>query len=236
MTRRVGAGIRDGHARATYAGIVERSLETQVDQAVEAWLRWVPRWEPSTHRGRVAPCRRCLGSPVLSAAGIGANVPHGVQHGLSTRIKTIVDHAVAEYTARNLPMLQAELDQQAARNRARSYRPAEDLDPEYEGMPLDPDPVPGAPFLFTLAGLADQEAAVLPPLPPLSEEAKAALRREVGLADEYANVVGREICGMLLRHRLRVQEAITEYVEPQIEAMLAELTQALDSPFDPDTL
>ncbi|MGX1934338.1 spermidine/putrescine ABC transporter substrate-binding protein [Microbacterium resistens] len=215
---------------------MERSLETQVDQAVEAWLRWVPRWEPSTHRGRVAPCRRCLGSPVLSAAGIGANVPHGVQHGLSTRIKTIVDHAVAEYTARNLPMLQAELDQQAARNRARSYRPAEDLDPEYEGMPLDPDPVPGAPFLFTLAGLADQDAAVLPPLPPLSEEAKAALRREVGLADEYANVVGREICGMLLRHRLRVQEAIAEYVEPQIEAMLAELTQALDSPFDPDAL
>jgi len=215
---------------------VERSLETQVDQAVEAWLRWVPRWQPATHRGRVAPCRRCLGSPVLSAAGIGSNVPHGVQHGLSTRVKTIVDHAVAEYTARNLPMLQGELDQQSARNRARSYRPAEDLAPEYEGMPLDPDPVPGAPFLFTLAGLADEDAAELPPLPPLSEEAKAALRREVALADEYANMIGREICGLLLRHRLRVQAAIAEFVEPQIEAMLAELTEALDSPFDPDAL
>ena len=93
-------------------------------------------------RGRVAPCRRCFGSPVLSAAGLGADVPHGVQHGLSTRIKTIVDHAVAEYTALNLPMLQTELDHQAARNRARSYRPGEGLEPEFEGLPLDPEPQP----------------------------------------------------------------------------------------------
>lgn len=209
-------------------------METQVDQAVEAWLRWVPRWEPASHRGRMAVCRRCLGSPILSAAGIGSDVPHGVQHGLSTRVKTIVDHAVADYTARNLPMLQRELDQQAARNRSRSYRPTEDLAPEFEGLPLDPDPVPGAPFLFTIAGLADDASAELPPLPPLSDEAKAALRQEVSLADEYANMIGREICGILLRHRLAVQEAISRYVEPQIEAMLAELTEALDSPFDPD--
>lgn len=218
----------------SYAGCVERSLDAQVSQAVEAWLRWVPRWAPATHRGRVAPCRRCLGSPILSAAGIGAGVPHGVQHGLSTRIKAIIDQAVAEYTVRNLPMLQAELDQQADRNRSRGYRPSEGLDPEYEGMPLDPDPVPGAPFLFTVAGLADEAAAELPPLPPLSDEAKAALRQEVALADEYANMVGREICGMLLAHRLDVQAAISRYVEPQIEAMLAELSEALDSPFDPD--
>ncbi len=97
---------------------MERSIETQVSQAVDAWLRWLPRWEPATHRGRVAPCRRCIGSPVLSAAGLGADVPHGVQHGLSTRVKTIIDHAVAEYTSLNLPMLQAELDQQAARSSA----------------------------------------------------------------------------------------------------------------------
>lgn len=206
-----------------------------MDLAVEAWLRWVPRWEPATHRGRIAPCRRCLGSPILSAVGISGNVPHGVQHGLSTRIKTIVDHAVAEYTARNLPMLQAELDQQASRNRSRSYRPSEDLAPEFEGLPLDPDPVPGAPFLFTIAGLADAESIELPPLPPLTDEAKAALRQEVSLADEYANMVGREICGILLRHRLSVQAAISQHVEPQIEALLEELTSSLDSPFDPES-
>ncbi len=212
---------------------MERSLETQVSQAVDAWLRWLPRWEPATHRGRVAPCKRCFGSPVLSAAGLGADVPHGVQHGLSTRVKTIVDHAVADYTARNLPMLQSELDQQAARNRSRSYRPGEDLEPEYEGLPLDPDPVPGAPFLFTLAGLADESADDVPALPPLSPEAKAALRQEVGLADDYANMVGREVCAILLHHRIRIQAAVTEFVEPQIEALLRELADTLDAPFDP---
>jgi len=214
---------------------VERSLETQVSQAVDAWLRWLPRWQPATHRGRVAPCRRCFGSPLLSAVGLGADVPHGVQHGLSTRMKTIVDQAVAEYTARNLPMLQAELDQQAARNRARAYRPAEGLEPEFEGLPLDPDPVPGAPFLFTISGLAQESDDAVPDLPPLSDEAKAALRQEVGLADDYANMVGREICTILLRHRLRVQAEIAQHVEPQIEAMLAELTRSLDAPFESGT-
>lgn len=212
---------------------MERSIETQVSQAVDAWLRWLPRWEPATHRGRVAPCRRCFGSPVLSAAGLGADVPHGVQHGLSTRVKTIVDHAVASYTAQNLPMLQAELDQQAARNRARSYRPAEGLAPEFEGLPLDPDPVPGSPFLFTISGMADEAAVDLPALPPLSDEAKTALRQEVGLADDYANLVGREVCTVLLHHRLRIQAAVSQYVEPQIAAMLEELTRSLDAPFDP---
>ena len=234
MTPRRHAEIAVCTPGAPYALGVERSLETQVDQAVEAWLRWVPRWEPATHRGRVAPCRRCLGSPILSAAGIGSNTPHGVQHGLSTRIKTIVDHAVAEYTARNLPMLQRELDQQTARNRARTYRPADGLDPEFDGLPLDPEPIPGAPFLFTIAGMADDATADLPPLPPLSDEAKVALRQEVALADEYANMVGREICSILLRHRIYIQAAISQHVEPQIEALLAELTDSLDSPFDPD--
>ncbi|MGC0368459.1 spermidine/putrescine ABC transporter substrate-binding protein [Microbacterium sp. SLBN-111] len=212
---------------------MERSLETQVGQAVDAWLAWLPRWEPAHHRGRVAPCRRCFGSPVLSAAGLGSDVPHGVQHGLSTRVKTIVDHAVAEYTSRNLPMLQAELDQQAARNRRRSYRPSEGLEPEFEGMPLDPEPEPDAPFLFTLTGLAAEEEAELPALPPLSDAAKAALRQEVGLADDYANMIGREVCAMLLHHRLRIQAAVAEYVEPQIAALLDDLSRSLDAPFDP---
>ncbi len=230
--------IRAAHLRhiwvsARYRGCVERSLETDVSQAVDAWLRWLPRWEPATHRGRVAPCRRCFGSPVLSAAGLGSDVPHGVQHGLSTRIKTIVDRAVAQYTALNLPRLQTELDQQAARNRARSYRPAEGLPPEFEGLPLDPEPSPEAPFLFTISGLAAQADADIPALPPLSAEAKAALRQEVSLADDYANMVGREVCAILLHHRLRIQSGVQEYVEPQIAALLDDLTRSLDAPFDP---
>jgi hypothetical protein len=46
-------------------------------------------------------------------------------------------------------------------------------------------------------------------------------------------MVGREICSVLLHHRLRIQTAVTEYVEPQVEAMLEELTRSLDAPFDP---
>ncbi|MFT4234618.1 MAG: spermidine/putrescine ABC transporter substrate-binding protein [Microbacterium sp.] len=213
---------------------MERSLETQVARAVDAWLDWLPRWQPATHHGRSTVCRRCLGSPVLSAAGIGSDVPHGVQHALSTRMKTIVDHSVSFYTSRNLPLLQAELDHHAERNRSRPYRPSENLDPEYEGLPLDPDPIPGAPFLFTIEGLQAEADADIPSLPPLSQEAKEALRREVQLADEYANLVGREICSLLLAHRLRIQAAIAQYVEPQIEALLAELAESLDVPFGPE--
>ncbi|MBN9201188.1 MAG: spermidine/putrescine ABC transporter substrate-binding protein, partial [Microbacterium chocolatum] len=63
--------------------------------------------------------------------------------------------------------------------------------------------------------------------------AKAALRQEVSLADDFANMVGREVCTILLHHRVRVQAAVTQYVEPQIAAMLDELTRSLDAPFDP---
>ncbi|MBP2436518.1 spermidine/putrescine ABC transporter substrate-binding protein [Microbacterium amylolyticum] len=211
---------------------MERSVEMRVSQAVDAWLRWLPRWQPATHRGRSSVCRRCLGSPVLSAAGMAEDVPHGVQHALTTRVKTIIDHEVAVFTEAHLPLLQEELDQQAARNKARSYRPREDLPPEFEGLPLDPDPVPGQPFLFTLAGLEQESVDEAPPLPPLSEEHKRALRREVALADECADRVGREVCSLLLRHRTRIRAAIAECVEPQISRLLSELTTSLDAPFD----
>jgi hypothetical protein len=64
------------------------------------------------------------------------------------------------------------------------------------------------PFLFTISGLAEEADAGIPALPPLSDEAKAALRQEVGLADDYANMIGREVCTILLHHRLRIQAAI----------------------------
>jgi len=219
-----------------YSECMERSLSTRVAQAVDAWLRWLPRWAPATHRGRRSPCPHCFGSPVLSAAGIADDTPHGVQHGLSTRIKAIVDQLVAEYTSNNLPMLQAELDQQAARNRARSYRPREHLEPEFDGLPLDPEPAPGAPFLFTISGFEEQAASEAPPLPPLTDEAKVALRREVALADEFANEAGREICRLLSDHRTRIRAAVSEFVDPQVDQMLRELTTSLDAPFDPRDL
>lgn len=208
-------------------------LQAQLDRAVFAWLSWLPRWRPASHRGRVSVCRRCLGSPILAAAGLANDVPHGVQHAFTVRVKAVLDAAVSQYTELNLPLLQAELDQQAARNRRRTYRASDGLDPEFAGMPLDPQPNPEAPFLFTLAGLEAEADASLSALPPLSEEQKHALRHEVNLADNYAELVGREVCRMLLRHRLRVGEGLAKYVEPQIERMLAELTESLDMPFEP---
>ena len=80
--------------------------------------------------------------------------------------------------------------------------------------------------------MASEDETQVPSLPPLSEDAKIALRREVALADEYANLIGREVCAILLHHRLRIHAAIVEYVEPQVAAMLAELSQALDDPFE----
>ena len=60
-----------------------------------------------------------------------------------------------------------------------------------------------------------------------------------GPTDRYLSVLPlsqllEQICGILLRHRISIQAAISQHVEPQIEALLAELTESLDSPFDPD--
>ncbi|RLQ85386.1 spermidine/putrescine ABC transporter substrate-binding protein [Mycetocola zhadangensis] len=209
---------------------MDRSLDTRVSQAVDAWLKWLPRWQPSTHQGRTRLCRRCFGSPVMAAVGLDHDVPHAVQHGLSTRIKSIVDDVVDEYTVRNLPLLQRELDA-AEERKARSYRPDRGLDPEFDGLPVDPDPVPGEPYLFTLAGLAGAEEPVAEDLPaPLTEEEKAALRTEIRLADECAIHAGKLVCLAIEPHRERILEAVARYVEPQIEALLADLTLELDAP------
>jgi hypothetical protein len=209
---------------------MDRSLDTRVSQAVDAWLKWLPRWQPSTHRGRTRLCRRCFGSPVMAAVGLDHDVPHAVQHGLSTRIKAIVDDVVDDYTSRNLPLLQRELDA-AEKRKAQSYRPDRGLEPEYDGLPVDPDPVPGEPYLFTLAGLAGDEDPTADDRPaPLTEEEKAALRTEIRLADECAIHAGKLVCLAIEPHRERILEAVALYVEPQIEALLADLTLELDSP------
>lgn len=207
---------------------MERTLEQRTAQAVDAWLRWLPRWEPASHRGRVRICRICLGSPLLGAAGLGSDVPHGVTHGLSTRLKRVIDEEVDGYTRRNLPLLEAELARMAAA-KAHGYRPEAGLDPEYDGLPCDPEPVPGEPFLFTLAELASPGSP--DPVPaPLSEEAKTALRTEVRLADECAGHAGRLMVRALSEHRDRIAAEVERFVEPQIAALLADLHNTLDAP------
>jgi len=209
------------------------SLEGQVRTAVDAWLRWLPRWRIGTARARTRVCRVCFGSPVAVAAGFDGDVPHAVQHALLNRLRHIVDDEVDSYTTRNLPLVTREL-RRAAEVGVDGYRPDEGLALEFDGLDVDPEPEPGQPFLFTLEGLAAEEAArhAAGPddEPEFSDEAKAALRRELALADEHAQSVGTAVCFAVVGQRERIADAVDRLVEPQVEELLAELSRTLEPP------
>lgn len=206
-------------------------IDERVATAVDAWLLWVPKWTPAAHRTKTRICRKCTGSPLLIAAGLSADTPHQVKHALVSRMQRIIDKAVDEYTAEHLPMLHAELAG-ADLWSAGGYDPAAGLDPEFDG--LDPDPEPeelAQPFLFTLAGLAEESRPEPPlPRPPLTADEKHQLRREIELADHRAGEVGNEVCFALLTHKTRIERAIARFVEPQVQAMLDELSRNLEPP------
>lgn len=165
------------------------------------------------------------------ASGIALDTPHQVKHALVSRMQRIIDRAVDEYTAEHLPMLQAELSGEAMWQ-VGGYDPGAGLDPEFDGV--DPDPEPdesGQPFLFTLGGLAEETRPEPPlPRPPLSEAEKQQLRREIELADQQASSVGNEVCFALLMHQARISAAIERFVEPQVQALLDDLSQHLEPP------
>lgn len=211
---------------------MERSLEAKVIHAVEAWLAWLPRWRPANHRGRVRVCPRCFGSPVVRAAGLELDVPHAVQHGLTTRIRSVVEDAVDAYTLANLPSLHRELADAEQRDRRR-YRPEEGLPPEFAGLPIDPEPEPGEPFLFTLAQLAEESAAPPEQPRPLDEREREQLRREIRMADDCARDAGVLACGIIRGYRPRIRADIDRFIEPQVAALLADLSTQLDSPPSP---
>lgn len=205
-------------------------IADRVDAAVDAWLRWLPSWEPGTHRGRSRMCRRCTGSPVLAAAGIAGEAPHQVAHALSSRMQRIIDRAVDEYTERELPALHAELSGEQLWHTG-GFEPGAGLDPEYDGVDLDPEPDDEQPFLFTLAGLAEQSRPEPPlPRPPLSAEEKQRIVREIELADRFAEDAGQRLCFALATHRPRIEAAVQRFVEPQIQALLEELSRHLEPP------
>ncbi|MHA3722904.1 spermidine/putrescine ABC transporter substrate-binding protein [Leucobacter sp. HY1910] len=207
------------------------AIDDRVSVAVDAWLRWLPSWTPGSHRGRSRVCRRCTGSPVLAAAGFGRDVPHTVSHALTSRMQRIVDREVDEFTERELPLLHAELTGEEQRQ-GTGYDPAAGLGPEYDGLDPDPEPGdPGQPFLFTLAGLAEQsrpEAA--PTRPPLTVVERRVLAAEIARADEHADTVGRAMCLALVGHRARIRAALERFVEPQVQALLDELSHNLEPP------
>ncbi|XPP27842.1 MAG: spermidine/putrescine ABC transporter substrate-binding protein [Leucobacter sp.] len=206
------------------------SIPERVAAGVDAWLRWLPSWQPGTHRGRSRMCRRCTGSPLLVAAGIAGEVPHQVAHALTSRMQRIIDRVVDDYTERELPTLHAELTGEQLWQTG-GFEPAAGLDPEYDGVDLDPETDDEQPFLFTMAELAEQSRPEPPlPRPPLSAEEKQRLRREIELADRYAEDAGQQLCFALAEHRPRIQAAVQRFVEPQIQGMLEELSKHLEPP------
>jgi hypothetical protein len=208
---------------------VDAYVETQVDAAVASWLRWVPRWAPTSAKGRTRVCLKCFGSPVLAAADVSRDVPHGVQHALNMRMTHIVDAAVLAYTTRNLPLLARE-EREAEARKAHLYAPDAGLDPEFQGLDPDPLPDPEAPFLFTIAELASAPptAGTAPAPRAFTEEEKVALRQEIALADAYADDIGRRVCRALEPHRRRIAAAINECVEPQVQALLDQMMSAFE--------
>lgn len=175
-------------------------------------------------------CRRCTGSPMLTAAGLEGDTPHQVVHALVSRMQRIIDRSVDAYTEMELPALHAELAGEQLWN-AGGFDPSSGLEPEYEGVDLDPETDDEQPFLFTLAELAEQSRPEPPlPRPPLSAEEKQRIRQEIEMADRYAGDIGQRLCFALTEHRLRIQAAVARFVEPQIQALLDELTRHLEPP------
>lgn len=212
--------------------MTDETTDARVIAAVESWMRWLPTWQPGSHRARARVCRRCVGSPIVIAAKIPDDVPHQVTHALVARMQRIIDKTVDEYTEKNLPHLHSELTSSEQWHAPAAYKPAEGLPPEYDGIDLDPEPyAEDQPFLFTFAELS-RDPMLPPPLPrpPLTSAEKASLRQEIELADHCALETGQQVCFALSEHAPRINSAIQRFVEPQIQHLLDELSQALEPP------
>jgi len=102
--------------------------------------------------------------------------------------------------------------------------------------PANAPPLNATPLNATPPNAPPPDAPVAPaPLPALSAEEKAALTTEIRLADEFATQVGRRVCSELTEQQPRLLAAVAEHVEPQVQALLADLESTLDSPQWPRT-
>lgn len=209
-----------------------KTFETEVRLQVESWMRWLPKWQPSSGLSRSRICRKCTGSPLVAAAGFPEDTPHTVRHALVMRLHRIINEEMDTYIHQNLPLMFQELKHDEERRKRLPYRPTEGLSPEFEGLELDPPTAPDQPYLFTMSELASQlaETSAVKPQPALSQELKNALKRELELSDRYMATVGNQICQELAKHQHTIQRAFDEFVEPQIEELMRELTEQLSFP------
>ena len=197
---------------------------------------------------------------MMIAAGIARDVPHAVQHALTMRMMLLLETLVDEFTDRNLPLVRREVQLNEERKAKRTFRPEEGLEPEYGGLDLDPAPVDGAPYLFTFGELAAEaekaaeneaaddslwsdasfeadEPAQDRVLSRAEQDALRAehdkLQAELHRASNYAGRVGRKICAELEAEQPRILAGVAEFIEPQVQLLLADLDKALDSPLWP---
>lgn len=206
-------------------------LAESVREQVHAWESWLANWEPPAHRARPRLCRKCHHSPLAAAAGFERDAPHQIVHALLSRMHRLIDSEVDAYTAEHLPLLQAELDGAAIWN-AGGYDPAKGLSVEYDGVDHDAvEPVGEQPFLFTFAELqAAEKPEPALPRPPLTESEKRQLKMEIDVADRQAVTVGQELCFVLVGYQATVRQAVQRFVDPQIDALLEELSRNLEAP------
>ncbi|WP_217131603.1 spermidine/putrescine ABC transporter substrate-binding protein [Leucobacter chinensis] len=206
-------------------------LAARVAENIQAWEGWLASWEPPLNRARPRVCRKCTNSPLAAAAGFARDTPHQVVHALVSRMHRLIDAEVDMYTNEHLPLLQAELEGAAIWNSG-GYDPGQGLDVEYDGVDHDAVEAPGAqPFLFTFAELqqAEKPEPALP-RPPLTEAEKRQLKLEIDVADRQAASVGQELCFLLVEHQPGVRQAVKRFVDPQIEALLEQLSRNLEAP------
>lgn len=205
-------------------------IDGRVRNAVDVWLRWLPRWQIGTARPRTRICRRCTGSPIAAAAGFGPDVPHPVQHALIGRMSAIVEDAVDDYTAKNLPLLQRGSSGPRHASDARGTSRPRGCRRSSRAWTSTRSRSRGSRSCSPSVSLAGTGADAQEPREPLSDEAKAALRHEIELSDEAARSTGTAVCLALLDHRERIAEAVERLVEPQIAALVSDMFRGLDGP------
>lgn len=77
-------------------------LERELDRAVNQWLEWLPRWDPSVLRRTGTFCTDCPNW--VAAVGL-EGVPHGAVHALTTSLDALVAEHFSRCAAAWFPAL-----------------------------------------------------------------------------------------------------------------------------------
>ncbi|MBT1018431.1 hypothetical protein KJY77_04675 [Canibacter sp. lx-72] len=223
-------------------GLSSFDVAAVVAKQVKVWKFWVSKWEFNHARVRTRTCIKCEpGDPFVLGAAFDNGVPHPVKHALTSRMYRVVRKRVDEVVAVALPNLHERnmrLDQ--ARLTA-EYDPRLALDPEYDGLELDPPEDPERPFLFTLSEFAQHTRSIVDFTDELlrhqmSDTEQLDLQRATAVHNTIYYNVCRELATALARHRGEIARVLETYVQPQIAADIAEFMAGFEREADGFTL